>query len=143
MRDLAVNLKVAPAMSPGTYAADEIGVAIDTSGANSIALMASIGPGGDTFTATKRIDVVMEHSDDGQAWEAVADDDVTGVANVENGVVLSLRETHPDDTVHGIGYIGYRRFIRASLDFNGTHAAGTPVSIVAVQGDLNERPVAA
>jgi hypothetical protein len=142
MRSSHYDFAARTAIVPGVYAANADGAVIDRLGHESAAVVIQVGAGGDTFTATKRIDFVLEHSDDGATFEPVAGADLAGAELDGNGAVHSLQSAHPNPSEARFSYIGGRRYLRASPRFNGTHAAGTPISALVLLGRGRERPVA-
>lgn len=147
MRDWSTRMATVSAINPAVYNDDAPVIAVDRSGFDSVTFVASIGIGGIAFTQTNRIDLIMEHSDDGTTWDPVGATNVLNGAVDANGVVLSQRAAHAAATVHRFGYvdgiIGDRRYVRLRADFNGTHGTGTPLSAIAILGEARELPVAA
>jgi len=50
--------------------------------------------------------------------------------------ILLPSATYAAATVEKIGYIGRKPYIRLLADFSGTHGTGTPMSALAVTGNL-------
>ncbi len=143
MREQHNHLKTVSAVTPGLYAADAAGVTVDRLGYGSVTFAMQVGVGGITFTATNRIDALLEHSEDGTTWEPVPADQVVGVPNMgDDGIVRSFRTAHAAPSVTRFGYIGDNRYSRLSADFNGTHGTGTGLSAVAILGRPSQSPVA-
>lgn len=142
MRELENSLAIRTALAPAVLSADTNGVTIDRLGFESVLFSLHVGVGGITFTGTNRVDFVMQHSDDGTNWSAVAADDVVGVTVAAGGIVRSLIAAHAAATVTKASYVGGRRYTRLNPDFGGTHATGTPMSAVAILGHASDRPVA-
>jgi hypothetical protein len=147
MRDQQSLMATVAAIVPGTYADDPANITVDRSGFDALTFALSIGVGGISFTNTNRIDVVMEHSEDGTTWDPVGADNVLGATPDPNGIVLSQRTAHPGATVHRIGYVdgtaGDRPYVRLRADFAGTHATGTALSAIAILGHGRDLPAAA
>ena len=147
MRDNMHDFAAVSAINPAVLTDDPDAINVDRAGFDAVTFVLTLGAGGITFTATNRIDFVLEHSDDGTTWEAVGATNVLGAIPDPAGIVLSQRSAHPAPTVHRFGYvdgyIGQRRFVRLRPDFNGTHGTGTPISAVAVLGGGRSLPVAA
>jgi hypothetical protein len=147
MRSRNYDIDAVSSIAPGVYTADQAGVTVDRLGYESLTFLLNLGVGGITFTATNRIDFIMEHSDDGTTWEVVDPTNVTGATVASNGIVKSQRTAHAAADVYRFGYIdgknGEKRYVRLTADFNGTHGTGTPLGVVAVLGRGNSRPVAA
>lgn len=142
MRDIHSNIAVATVIAPAVLAADNTPANIDLAGFNSAMLAISVGVGGITFNGTNKVEFKLTHSDDGTTFEAVTDDDVQGVEAVEaGGIVLALKAAHADPSVHKVGYIGYRRYLRLLADFSGTHGTGTAISATVIKGYPQHTPV--
>lgn len=147
MRDHASNFAARSAVLPAVLSADPAAITIDRAGFDTLTFVLQLGTGGITFTATNRVDFLMEHSDDGTTWDAVVPTNVIGATPDEAGTVLSQRAAHPDPTVHRFGYVdgtnGERRYVRLRPKFNGTHGTGTPIAATAILGHPREAPVPA
>lgn len=147
MRDQFDSLGTVTAIAPAVLSDDPAAITIDRSGFEAVTFALMIGVGGITFTASNRIDFILEHSDDGTAWAPVVATNVLGAIPDATGIVLSQRSAHPAATVHRVGYVdgtvGDKRFVRLRPDFNGTHGTGTPIAAVAVLGRGRSLPVAA
>lgn len=147
MRDMSQNIRTVIGLAPAVHTADANGVTVDRLGFDSVTFAVAMGVGGDTFTSSKRLDFIMEHSDDGAAWSPVGADNVVGAEADIAGVVLSQRAAHAAADVRRFGYvdgtIGDRRYVRLNLDVVGTHSAGTPIAVTAILGNAAERPVTA
>ncbi|MGG3810967.1 hypothetical protein ABEV34_04860 [Methylorubrum rhodesianum] len=147
MRDHVTTFAARSAVLPAVLSADPAPITIDRSGFNAVSFVFQLGAGGITFTSANRLDLYLEHSDDGVTWEAVGPTNVIGGVPDGSGIVLSQRSAHPDPTVHKFAYvdgtIGDRRYVRLRPDFIGTHGTGTPMSALAILGNPREQPVAA
>lgn len=147
MRDHFNNLSAVAAIAAAVASDDPAPITIDRAGFDALTFMLMIGVGGITFTATNRIDFIMEHSDDGATWLPVGASGVLGAVPDASGIVLSQRAAHPAATVHRFGYTdgyqGEKRYVRLRADFNGTHGTGTPIAALAVLGNSRSAPVAA
>ncbi len=125
MRDLANNIAVRTALTPGTATATKDGPVIDLQGFDSAAVIIGTGgiAGDGDFTAT------LEESDDGEAFSAVDAD------QLDNRAPKSLAA----DSITSIGYRGYKRFLRLHLAKN----SGTSIAVAAILllGSANTRPV--
>lgn len=147
MRDHMHNFGAVSAIVPAVLTDDPAAITIDRAGFDAVTFVLQFGVGGITFTNTNRIDFVLEHSDDGTAWDAVGPTNVLGAVPDASGIVLSQKTAHPAATVHRFGYVdgivGQRRYVRLRPDFNGTHGTGTPLSALAVLGAPRSLPAAA
>jgi|NOAtaT_6_FD_contig_61_2656809_length_1827_multi_2_in_0_out_0_2 hypothetical protein len=149
IRDLANNVSAAYTLTPATRNSDATGTSVDLQGFRSAAIFLQVGVGGITFDGTNRLDMVMEHSDDGTTWAPVVQADLnvlqtSGVAGTVtgSGIVRVFNAAHAAASFTEIGYIGGRRFVRVTSDFSGTHATGTPIAVLVVRGEPINTPVA-
>jgi hypothetical protein len=142
MRDLVSRLAENQVIGPVTLSADNTPSAIDLAGFNSAMILISVGAGGITFTTTNKIEFVVTHSDDDTTYTNVTDADVQGVSGISSGIVRSLTaaKAAADTAPTEIGYIGGKRYLKVLADFSGTHATGTPVSVVLVKGNGVYKP---
>lgn len=142
MRDLHSNIGIVAAIAPATYAADVTSAAIDLAGFASAEIAFLVGPGGIAFDATNKLELkIVECDTSGGTYTPVAVDDILGTA-VSAGVVKALTSAHAAMEVIRCGYRGYKRFIKVSGDFSGTHGTGTGISAVVVKGTPAVAPVA-
>ena len=143
MREQHHTLKTVSAVTPGLYAADAAGQTIDRLGFGSVTFALQVGVGGITFTASNRIDALLEHSEDGTTWTPVRAAQIVGPTGLtDDGIVRSFRAAHAAPSVTRFGYIGDNRYSRLSADFSGTHGTGTGLSAVAILGRPAQAPVA-
>jgi hypothetical protein len=125
-------------LPPASYDADNSPASFDNGTAQSCTIAINVGVGGITFSGTNKVEFVLTHSDaTGSGFEAVTADDVVGVAEVEDGIVRALVAAHATPSVTLIGYKGKKRFLRLLADFSGTHGTATPMSAVAIRGNLD------
>lgn len=147
MRDWTHNFGAVSAIAPAVLSDDPAAITVDRSGYEAVTFVLMLGVGGIAFTAANRIDFIMEHSNDGLAWDAVVASNVLGAVPDQSGIVLSQRTAHPAATVHRFGYVdgtvGDRRYVRLRPDFGGTHGTGTAMSALAVLGNGWTLPAAA
>lgn len=138
IKDLASRIAEVQAIGPATLSATTTSSAIDLTGFQSATVAISVGAGGITFDGTNNINCELLHSDDGSTYADVAASDINGKdapATVTGGVVVTLNTAHPSPTVQEIGYIGGKRYLQAKANFNGTHGAGTPISVIVIKGN--------
>lgn len=142
MRDLVSRLAEVQVIGPATLSADNTPSTIDLAGFNSALILLSVGAGGITFTSSNKVEFVVTHSDDDTTYTNVTDADVQGVSGISNGIVRSLvaAKAAADTAPTEIGYIGNKRYLKVLADFSGTHATGTPVSVVLVKGNGVYKP---
>lgn len=148
MRDLHNNVKFVQAVDPAVLTADTNGATIDRQGFESVEHIVFAGESGDTLSGSVKLDLVLQHSDDGSTWS-----DVTSAADVlvnadsgvsapdANGIFRTIDAAAEDDAKYRIGYIGGKRYSRVQLDFTGTHSNGIPLCVAAVLGHAEQAPV--
>lgn len=143
-KDLKSHLAAAIVIDPASYSADEAGQWIDLQGFASAVVELQIGVGGITFTASNKIEFVMEHADETDQSDAavVTDSDVQGVSGISSGIVKALTAAHASASNTEIGYVGGKRYVKVKADFSGTHGSGTPIAALVVRGAPNYAPAA-
>jgi hypothetical protein len=142
MRDIVSRLAETQVIGPAVLTADNTPAALDLAGFNSAAILISVGAGGITFTTSNKIEFVVTHSDDDTTYTNVTDADMLGVTSITNGIVRSLTaaKAAADTAPTELGYIGGKRYLKVLADFSGTHATGTPISVVLVKGNGVYKP---
>lgn len=141
MKDIHNDFAHAVVLAPAVRTASATGATVDRQGFESVEFVAHVGVGGITFTGTNKLELVMEHSDDGSAWSACAGADVLGeTQTVASGVVHAITAEHAAAAVYNFGYVGGKRYCRLSDTRGGTHATGTATAIAAVKGHAKATP---
>jgi hypothetical protein len=130
MRDLKSNIKPMQSLVPISRTAAANGAGVDVSGFNSAVVVFSSGAIGGTAAPTFTFEV--QESTDNVSFTAVADADIRGVEPVVTAA----------NQVSMVGYIGYKRYIRAvlktvsgttpTLDCSATVILGNPASVPTV-----------
>ena len=110
MRDLKSNIKPVQSLVPATRNAAANGTGVDLTGFNAASVVFSNGAIGGT---TPSFTFEMQESDDNATFTAVAAKDLRGAAPV----------TTSANQVTQVGYVGYKRYIRAVVK---TVAGTTP-----------------
>lgn len=142
-RDLYSLIKRAVSLGAAARNADANGATVDTQGYRSVTMEIDMGVGGITFDGTNKIELILQHSDDGSAWSAVAAADARGPEGVTGaGIVKSFIAAHAAAACYKVGYFGQKRYVRAVADFSGTHGTATPFSASFLLGDPMVAPVA-
>jgi hypothetical protein len=128
MRDIASNIGTVPALAPAVQTATVKGIAVDTTGFGSAAIVINTGAiaGSGNFTAKLQ---ESDTSTDGDFADVAASDLV--------GVLPTALEA---SSVYKQSYIGHKQFVRVVLTLN----SGTSIAAgaVAVLGNASKRPVA-
>ncbi len=142
MRDMSSDLSALSLFVPGVLTATPAASVIDLQGFEGCTLYLTTGIGGITFTGANRIDLTLQHSDDGVTFVNVASTDLVGAPAVAAGVAQSYQAAKPALPIDEFGYKGTKRYLQAVATFVGTHGTGTPVAGLAVRGFPLKAPVA-
>jgi hypothetical protein len=141
MFDLKNNIKLVESLNAIVKAADTDCTGIDTQGANSAMVMVNVGAPGITFSGSNKVDIKLEDSADNSSFTAVTNNNfVTGGTVDSNGIWQTIDADGDCNAVYGIGYVGPKRYIRAVLDFSGTHGTGTIFGVTGALGNLESSP---
>lgn len=141
-RDISKNLKVTQVLDPDTVKTDANGTAVDMQGYDSVMFAAAVGASGDTLSGSVKIELELEESDDNSTFTDVADDDILDAVEGSNdGCFAVIDDAAEDDAVYKVGYRGTKRYVRPVVNVTGTHTNGTPIGIIAVQGNAHHKPV--
>lgn len=142
MRDLHSSVKVANLITPVFADADTALVSADLQGFDGAEVLIQAGVGGITFSTTNKIEFKLTHSDEAaDNFTAVAQDDVVGATVDTGGIVLSFVAAKAAATVHRVGYVGGKQYLRLLADFSGTHGTETALSACALLGYPHQGPV--
>lgn len=130
MRDLVSNVKVKVGLVPAASSSttDRVGEVIDRKGYDSLFFaLITDGIAASSLAAL----LLIEESDDGSSFTAVADKDLIGT---ESDTAITATTDKADDLK--VGYQGDKRYVRATFDLTTNN--GTDVTaIVAVLGHPN------
>lgn len=110
MRDLINNITAVTAYAPGAAVTDgtaQVSTVFDRRGADSVGLLLVTGALSDADAVWS---VLLEESDDGVAFTAVADADLNGTEALAGFTFADDAETRK------IGYTGVKRYLRATID---------------------------
>lgn len=146
MKDLYNNIDVEQTIAPitGSDGSAPAAVEIDLQDANAAVILICTGVNGGTLTAENYWKWTLEHADDdgtGSAddYSAVTSSDVQGVTPDDNGVVVTVDADTEDATIHKIGYVGGKRFVKITPAEAGT-APDLPQAVVTIKGALLDSP---
>lgn len=139
MRDLASSINVKSAILPVAARTDNTAIAstiLDTFGYGSAALALTIGTNTDTNATFA---VLLEESDDGgmSGATAVADKDMVGTE-----ALAGFTAADDDTKAKKLGYIGNKRYIRATVTPSGNDSGNIFLAGVWVQGHPASAPTA-
>jgi hypothetical protein len=134
---LAMEKDVFPIMSldAATRTADANGTGIDLQGYNGALVLGIIGAEGVTLSGTDKIELELEESDDDVTYTDVADADLVGYVDGTNDGCFGLFDANAEaPAVVKASYVGKKRYIRAVINYSGTHGTGTPAAVCVVRG---------
>lgn|GEM_PF-4637196 len=138
------NVSIVQADLNGRYNSDQTGDTIDLKGYDAAHIIASFGDGGDTYTATDKVEVYLEESADGTTWTEVTAEHtqgaITGATHASTFAVIDSDAAERKS--YEAHYIGYKPFIRTMANFIGTHSSGIPLAILAILRGEKYFPVA-
>ena len=144
MRALASNLAPINLVGPAVLSTPPPPIVIDARDSNGIIFCVSVGISGITFSPTNSLQFTLQDSEDGVVFNEVSLITINGTSApasiAAGGVILSFTGAKTAVSLDEIGYIGGKKWLRAALVFNGTHATGTPVSLIAIKGHLARVP---
>ena len=127
-RDMNSNLGAITSLAPAVRTADADGAGVDLLGCDSATIIVNVGAVTGTVNATSA--VVLEESDDNSVFTDVADADILGTEPTSYAAA----------TAYQFGYIGSKRYVRATHVKGGENNATT--SAVVVKGNLHTAPSA-
>ena len=131
LKDLKSNLTVSSLLIPAVRNADVNSATFDLKAALSAEVVVYLGDSADTLSGTNKIEIELEHSDDNSAWADCADADIdSAVAATNTGTFALVDAPGEDQAAFKCGYKGSKRYIRAVLNFSGTHTTGIPCAVV-------------
>lgn len=139
--DMHHNLASVQTLDPAVTTEARAGAPVDCRGFHGVEHIVAIGASGDTLNGTDCLDLVLEASEEGSAWEAVSDaGDVLGAVDA-GGVFAVIDAAGKEQAEYRIGYAGGMRYSRIRVVPNGTHTNGTPVAALALLGGADVKPV--
>lgn len=137
-KDIYNNTKVAVSFAPAVRTADANGTTVDTQGYESVVMDFQIGTEGVTLSTTDKIALEIEHSDDDSSWSDCEAGDTLGEESA--GVVKTLDTGSEAPANYRVAYLGSKRYVRAVLNFSGTHGTGTPTGATVLLGNPRHAP---
>jgi len=141
LRDLVSNLKGNSTLVPLVRTADANGVGVDLAGFRSAMIFANVGASGDTLSATVKIELEVQHSDDNSTFVACANADLSAsVVGTNLGTMALIDAPGEASLLYVVGYKGQKRYIRVVANITGTHSSGTSISAIVVKGDPEQAP---
>ena len=136
MKDLFHNVKVSQIINPVAMTASTDSAVIDQKGFESLSVIVAVGNSLDTLSGSVKWTIKLQHSDaSGSGYEDVT---TTDLLNAEASIVI---DAPAEDTLAlKFGYKGAKRFVKAVITATGTHTNGTPIAVLALQGDASLAP---
>ena len=142
IRDLYSNLGESTPIALVTHTADADGTGIDMQGFSSLMLVAVVGVSGDTLSGSVYIELEVEESDDDSTYTDVANADLQNTVTGTNVGTFALIDDPAEDALtYKTGYLGNKRYIRPVVNVTGTHTNGTPITVIAIRGHAENKPV--
>lgn len=143
LRDLVSHIKLASTLLPANRTADANGVSVDCQGYHSAMAVAHIGAPGDTLSGSLKIEMELQHSDDGTTFAACADADLSApVVGTNTGTFAVIDAGGKASQAYKVGYKGTKRYLRVVHNITGTHSVGTPTSALVELASAAQQPVA-
>lgn len=137
MRDLYHNVKATQVVVPATQTATVTSSAIDMKGYDSLSVLFDVGNSGDTLSGSVFWTLKLQDSDDDSVYADV------GTSGLLNSTATTVIDAPSEDSLAvAFGYIGGKRYVKAVATKTGTHTNGTPMGVIALQGNAAQRPVA-
>jgi len=136
MRDLSNDLSPANSIINAVKTAGANGTGVDLQGYEGALAVVTVGAEGLALSASIYFQISLEHSDDDSTYTDCAQADIVDGTITAGGIWLILDGTaggNPDSagSVHQVGYVGGKRYVRLVLAKAGTHSTGT-----AIAGDI-------
>lgn len=142
-QDMYHNQDEVVSLVPAVRTADTNGSGVDLRDYDGNLICFNVGAAGITLSPTNKIDLRIEASDDNSTFTAVADADLMNYVSggAATGTVAVLDDPAKAPLLYATQYIGQKRYVRAVLDYAGTHGTGTPISAVVKRGFPHIAPV--
>lgn len=129
-RDATTHISRVVSLANATYTTDQNGTGVDISQYEGANVVAILGDSGATLSGTNFISLEMEESDNDTDYTNVADADMLGATGGGSGQFGLVNAPTEDLSVIAAGYRGTKPYIRGVANFEGTHGAGTPLTII-------------
>lgn len=127
---------------PAVRNADANSSGLDMKDCQDATVLVYLGDSADTLSGTNKIEIELEESDDNSTYTDVANTDLTNYVTATNPGTFALVDAPTEDqAVFAVGYRGNKRYVRAVLNFSGTHTTGTPCAVLGLRGRNRANPV--
>lgn len=132
LKDLRALVTTTQLVDPATITAVTNSASVDLKSHQNALFAVAVGESGDTLSASVKIELELEESDDDITFTDVADADMLGeVSGTNDGCFAVIDAADEDDAVYTAQYHGSKRYVRAVINVTGTHTNGTPIGIIA------------
>lgn len=144
-RDLTNSLTYTQVKDAVVVTADFNSASVDTKDLGSCLFSVNVGLSGDTLSGSVFIELEVEKSTDDSAWSDCADVDIrTAVTGTNTGTFAVIDAAAEDETLVNVemskAVFGTHRFFRVVVNVTGTHTNGTPIGVLAIQGNKGILP---
>ncbi len=144
-RDLTNSLIYTQVKDAITVTADFNSASVDTKDLGSCFFSVNVGLSGDTLSGSVKIELEVEKSTDDSVWVDCADVDIrTAVTGTNTGTFAVIDDAAEDETLVNVevakAVFGTHQFFRVVANLTGTHTNGTPIGILAIQGEKGILP---
>lgn len=144
MRDAASSLNPINAFTTvGASAADADGAIIDTQGYEELTFVFAFGAEAYTANASNYVELVVKHGNDSGLSDVdivPASDQVGTWETPASAVYKRLDAAGDSPAVYEFGVKASKRYVRVSLNFEGTVTGGIPVAGIALLGGALHNP---
>lgn len=139
---LYANTGFVSLLVPAVRNSDTNSSGLDLQDSDDAVLLVHFGDSADTLSGTNKIEIEIEESDDNSTFTDVANADLTNyVTGTNAGTIAVIDAPTEDQLVLPVGYRGSKRYIRAVLNFSGTHTTGIPCAVLGARGRNRAMPV--
>ncbi len=135
--DLYYNTLITELLAPAVRTTSANSASVDLQNYDSAVIGFNVGASGDTWSNTTKICLEVQDSPDNSTWTACADAVLTNFTDtqaVNTGTVAVMNSNALGSAAYFTGYIGNQRYVRGVLNYQGTHATGSPVDVFALAG---------
>ena len=130
-------------LSPQTLSADTNTTGVSIAAVKELEIAALVGTCGNaTLHSTIYISLELEESADNVTYTDVAEADMLGaVSGTTTGQFAKIDAKTKDDTAYACGYRGNKKYVRAVVNFVGSHGTGTPIGIASLGSRGRHNPL--
>jgi hypothetical protein len=135
---LYTDTSVEQVLKPANYTTDQLSAAANTQGYHDLMPCVNVGTSADTLSPTVYIALELQHSDDGITYVACLDSEIINpVAGLVTGTFAKIAAAGQDAKRYITAYLGAKQYVKVNVNFVGTHANGTPISVTMNQGSAD------